>query len=208
MIRLIITDDHPIVRDGIKRILATEKGIKIVAYVKDGTELMQKLEKVETDVILMDINMPGMNGIEATQLVRKKYPNIKVLCFSQYDEKRFVKLVLKRGANGYLLKNAAATELILAIKTILGGNMYLSEELPNIFDEKQNKQSNYSNMKITSRERDVLNEICNEKSNHEIARLLLISHNTVETHRANLLLKVGVKNTAGLVRWAVENNIV
>ncbi len=208
MIRLIITDDHPIVRDGIKRILATEKGIKIVAYVKDGTELMQKLEKAETDVILMDINMPGMNGIEATQLVRKKYPNIKVLCFSQYDEKRFVKLVLKRGANGYLLKNAAATELILAIKTILGGNMYLSEELPNIFDEKQNKQSNYSNMKITSRERDVLNEICNEKSNHEIARLLLISHNTVETHRANLLLKVGVKNTAGLVRWAVENNIV
>jgi len=208
MLRLIITDDHPIVRDGIKAILSAEKDIQIVAYVKNGEELLQVLEKTKTDVILMDINMPGMNGIDATRNVKEKYPNIKILCFSQYDDKRFVRQVLKRGANGYLLKISAADELAQAIRTIVKGDLYLSEELPDISNESRKKQSKYSTIKITSRERDILNEICQEKNNHEIATSLMITHNTVETHRANLLLKVGVKNTAGLVRWAVENDIV
>ncbi len=208
MIRLIITDDHPIVKDGIEAILASEKDITIVAFVNNGNHLLKTLENTSADIILMDVNMPGMNGIEATHHVKKKYPNIKILCFSQYDEKRFVKQVLKRGANGYLLKNAAASELILALRTIIKGDVYISEELPNIFDEKSQKRSRYSPVKITSRELDVLNGICHEKNNREIARSLMITYNTVETHRSNLLLKVGVKNTAGLVRWALENNIV
>lgn len=208
MIRLIITDDHPVIRDGIKTILANNNEIELVACAGDGGELLDILEETETDVILMDINMPGMNGIEATKAVKKKYPGIKVLSFSQYDEKRFVKQLLKNGANGYLLKNSAASELVSAIKMVHTGGMYLSQELPNIFGEKTKIRSNYLFPELSKRELDVLKEICKEKNTNEIAESLFISHNTVETHRSNLLLKVGVKNTAGLVKWAIENEIV
>lgn len=208
MIRLIITDDHPVIRDGIKTILTNDNEIELVACASDGAELLEILEETEADVILMDINMPGMNGIEATKIVKKKHPDIKVLSFSQYDEKRFVKQLLKNGANGYLLKNSAAKELIGAIKMVHTGGMYLSEELPNIFGEKTKARSNYLFPDLSKRELDVLKEICLEKNTNEIAESLFISHNTVETHRSNLLLKVGVKNTAGLVKWAVENEIV
>lgn len=208
MIRLVVTDDHPVVRDGIETALAGKNEIKLVAFVNGGEALIELLEKVEADVVLMDINMPGMNGIEATLYVKKHYPRTKVLCFSQYDEKRFVRQILKRGANGYLLKNASVNELIQAIKIVYNGDLYLSEGLPDIFSQNKKRRSRYMMCNLTKREMDVLNKICEEKNNHEIAESLVISHNTVETHRANLLLKVGVKNTAGLVRWAVENNIV
>jgi len=208
MIRLIIADDHPVIRDGIKTILLKEKGIVLVATVENGLELLNVLKDNQADVILMDVNMPEMNGIEATKRVREEYPKTKVLSFSQYDEKRFVKQLLKSGANGYLLKNAAASELIKAIKIVSEGGVYLSEELPNVFGEKPKRRSNYLFPELSPRELDVLKEICKEKSTQEIADILFISHNTVETHRAHLLLKVGVKNTAGLVKWAVENEIV
>ena len=208
MIRLIIADDHPVIRDGIKTILSKEKDIVLVATVENGLELMDTLEEKQADIILMDVNMPEMNGIEATKRVRKEFPDIKVLSFSQYDEKRFVKQLLKSGANGYLLKNAAASELIKAIKIVSEGGIYLSEELPNVFGEKPKRRSNYLFPELSPRELDVLKEICQEKSTQEIAEILFISSNTVETHRAHLLLKVGVKNTAGLVKWAVENEIL
>lgn len=208
MIRLIITDDHPVIRDGIKTILTTEEDIDLVGCAGSGDELLELLKTQETDVILMDINMPGMNGIEATKAVKKKYPEIKILSFSQYDEKRFVKQLLKNGANGYLLKNSAANELVSAIKMVHTGGMYLSDDLPNIFGEKSKPRSNYLFPELSKRELDVLKEICREKNTNEIAEDLYISPNTVETHRSNLLLKVGVKNTAGLVKWALENEIV
>ena len=208
MIRLIITDDHPVIRDGIKTVLANEKEIELAGCAGDGAELMELLETKKADVILMDINMPGINGIEATKLVKKKYPEIKVISFSQYDEKRFIKQMLKNGANGYLLKNSSASEMVKAIKITHSGGMYLSEDLPNIFGEKPKRRSNYLFPNLTRREIDVLKEICQEKNTTEIAETLFLSPNTVETHRANLLLKVGVKNTAGLVKWAIENEIV
>ena len=208
MIRLIIADDHPVIRDGIKSIIDNEKDISMVGFAANGDELLKMLEKTEVDIILMDINMPGMNGIEATKTVKKKYPHTKVLCFSQYDEKRFIKQLLKCGANGYLLKDAAGEELVRAVWMVYSGGMYMSKNLPNVFGDKPKKRSNYLFPDLSKREIDVLNEICSEKNTYEIADSLYISHNTVETHRANLLLKVGVKNTAGLVRWAVENNIV
>lgn len=208
MIRLIIADDHPVIRDGIKSILISEKDINLVGCAGNGDELLKMLETTKADVILMDINMPGMNGIEATKQVKKKYPEIKVLSFSQYNEKRFIKQLLKVGVNGYLLKDAAGEELVNAIWMVHSGGMYMSKNLPNVFGDKPKPRSNYLFPKLSKREVDVLNEICSEKSTFEIADSLYISHNTVETHRANLLLKVGVKNTAGLVRWAVENNIV
>ncbi len=136
MIRLIITDDHPVIRDGIKTILANNKEISLAGCAADGAELMALLETKDADVILMDINMPGMNGIEATKLVKSKHPNIKVLSFSQYDEKRFIKQMMKNGANGYLLKNSSASEMVNAIKMAHNGGIYMSPELPNVFDVK------------------------------------------------------------------------
>jgi len=208
MIRLIIADDHPLMRDGIKTILAREEDIEVIDCAEDGAELLKLLETKEADVILMDINMPGMNGIEATKLIRKKYPDIKILAFSQYDEKRFVKQLMRNGANGYLLKNSAAGELVKAIKIVHTGGLYLSEELPNIFGDKPKPRTDYLFPQLTKRETEVLREICQEKNTSEIAEVLFLSPNTVETHRSNLLLKVGVKNTAGLVKWAIENEIV
>jgi DNA-binding NarL/FixJ family response regulator len=141
-------------------------------------------------------------------LIHEKYPDIKVIAFSQYDEKRFIKQVLKRGASGYMLKNTPAKEIVHAIKMVHDGGMYLSPGLPNVFGEQPRKRSNYLFPELSPREKEVLKLICEEKNTQEIADTLFISYNTVETHRANILLKVGVKNTAGLVKWAVENEMV
>jgi DNA-binding NarL/FixJ family response regulator len=208
MITLIIADDHPVIIGGIKTIIEDENDIKLLATVNDGNSLLEKLVELSPDIILMDINMPGLNGIEATKMVKKEYPKIKVLAFSQYKEKRFVKQILKSGANGYLLKISAADELIKAIRMVMDGGMYLSEDLPNIFDEKPKNRSDNLFPDLTTREIEVLKCICEEKNSQEIADCLYISPHTVETHRANLLLKVGAKNTAGLVKWAVENEII
>lgn len=208
MIRLIIADDHPVISDGIKLILEKEKDIQLVATVSNGIELLNVLETEQADVILMDVNMPEMSGIEATQKIKEKYPAIKVLSFSQYDEKRFVKQMLKYGASGYLLKNSAASEIVKAVNIVYSGGIYLSEELPDIFSDKPKRKSSYFFPELSQRELEVLKLICGEKNTNEIAEILFISNSTVETHRANLLLKVGVKNTAGLVKWAVENEVV
>ena len=208
MIRLIITDDHPVIRNGIRTILEEVDDIRIVAEVNDGLELLDTLETREADIILMDINMPNLNGLEATKKVKEKYPDVKIITFSQYDEKRFIKQALKSGASGYMLKNTPADEFLEAIRMVHQGGIYLSKELPNVFAEKGKPRSNYLFPDLTAREIDVLKLICQEKNTQEIADTLFISYNTVETHRGNLLLKVGVKNTAGLVKWAVENEIV
>jgi DNA-binding NarL/FixJ family response regulator len=208
MIRILIADDHPMIIDGVKLILDGEKDIDVLDTVNDGEQLLEILEKEQPELILMDINMPGINGIEATRKISLAYPDIKVLAFSQYKEKRFVKQILKSGANGYLLKSSAADELIRAIHMVMDGGLYLSTDLPNIFEEKQKKRTDYLFPDLTTREKDVLRCICEEKNTQEIADTLFISPHTVESHRANLLLKVGVRNTAGLVKWAVENEII
>jgi DNA-binding NarL/FixJ family response regulator len=131
-----------------------------------------------------------------------------VITFSQYDEKRFVKQAVKSGASGYMLKNTPADEFTAAIRMVHQGGMYFSPALPNVFGEKPKPRSNYLFPDLTAREKEVLALICREKNTQEIADELFISYNTVESHRANLLLKVGVKNTAGLVKWAIENEIL
>ena len=208
MIRLIIADDHPVIIDGIRMTLEKEKNIQLVAQVSNGKELLEALEQEQVDVVLTDINMPGTNGIEATKIIKEKYPDIKVLAFSQYAEKRFIKQVMKRGAAGYVLKNVSAKELLNAITMVYEGGMYLSPELPNVFGEQPRCRSNYLFPELTRRELEVVKQISEEKNTQEIADALFISYNTVESHRSNILLKVGVKNTAGLMKWAVENEMI
>jgi len=194
---------------GLKTILEKDKEISLIAEANNGVELLDILKLKEADVVLMDVNMPVMNGIDATKKVKKQYPETKVLAFSQYDEKRFVKQMLKTGADGYLLKNSAASEITDAIKMVHDGGLFLSEELPNIFESsKTTKRSNYFFPDLSNRELDVVKQIYLERSSTEIAKHLGIGKSTVESHRANIFLKVGVKNTAGLVKWAIENDIV
>lgn len=208
MIKLIITDDHPSLREGINAVLTQEKDIQVIGLAENGAELLELLKSKTPDVVLVDINMPVMNGIDATKEINKKFPDIKVIVFSQYDEKRFVKRVLKEGASGYLLKSATSGELAKAIRMVMSGAIYLSEELPNVFTERKKKKSDYLFADLTSREIEVLKLICEEKTTEEIAQALFISHNTVESHRSNILLKIGAKNTAGLVKWAIDNEII
>lgn len=208
MIKIIITDDHPSLREGISAVLKQEKDFEVIGFAENGADLLALLESKKPDVVLVDINMPIMNGIDATKAIKERFPHVKIIIFSQYDEKRFVKRVLKEGAHGYLLKSATSSELAKAIRMVVSGAIYLSEELPNVFTEKAKKKPDYLFADLTSREIEIVRLICDEKTTDEIAEILFISHNTVETHRANILLKIGVKNTAGLVKWAIENEII
>jgi len=208
IIKIISTDDHPAIREGIKNVLSQENDIEVIGFAENGAELIMMLPSKKPDLVLMDINMPVMNGIDAIKVIKSKFPEIKMIVFSQYDEKKFVKRVIKEGANGYLLKTASADEMIKAIRMVMGGAIYLSKDLPGIFSENLKQKPNYLLAEITTREKEVLALICEGKTTQEIAETMFISFNTVESHRSNLLLKVGVKNTAGLVKWAMENEII
>lgn len=211
MINVLIADDHQLLIDGIKTTLDDVQDIKIVAEAKDGFQVLKILEaREDINVILMDINMPKLDGLDCTRQVSKKYPEIKIIALSQYDEKRFVKRMIKNGASGYLLKDSDKDILIKAIEKVHAGEKYfcdrLSLRLANMELKIEDTKSLFP--KLTEREAEILNLICKEHSSYEIADKLFISFHTVESHRANLMAKAGVKNTAGLVRWAVENDFL
>ncbi|OQX80006.1 MAG: hypothetical protein B6D61_02655 [Bacteroidetes bacterium 4484_249] len=210
MIDVLIADDHQLLIDGIKTTLEDVPDINIVAEANNGLQVLKILQSKKIDVIIMDINMPQMDGLDCTKAVCKKYPDTKVVALSQFDEKRFVKKMIKNGASGYLLKDSGKDEIVTAIRKINSGENYFCEKLSiNIINSELNTLNTKSLFpKLTDREIEVLKLICKEFSSPEIAESLFISDKTVENHRAKLIAKAGVKNTAGLVRWAVENDFV
>ncbi|MCB2222310.1 MAG: response regulator transcription factor [Bacteroidetes bacterium] len=210
MINVLIADDHQILIDGIKTTLQDVKDIQIVAEAKDGYQVLKLLEeKPEIDVILMDINMPKLDGLDATKQVHQRFPEVKVIALSQFSEKRFVKRMIKNGAMGYILKDSEKDILIKAIQTVHSGEKYFCDRLSFRLINQELKLEDTKSLfpKLTEREQEVLRLICQEYSSQEIADKLFISFHTVESHRANLIHKAGAKNTAGLVRWAVENDL-
>ena len=205
-----IVDDHQLMIDGIKSALNSIQDFEVIAEALDGFQVLEQLDNgLRPDVILMDINMPKLDGLECTKQVSKKYPECKVIALSQYDEKRFVKRMLRNGALGYLLKDAGKDKLEKAIRAVMRGEKYFSEELSLRLVEQELKGENISALfpKLTAREKEVLELICQGLSSQEISEKLYISFPTVESHRANLMQKAGVNKTAGLVRWAVENDL-
>ncbi len=209
MIRILIVDDHQVVLDGIQSMLEQEEDISIAGKSMNGTDALEFLKTNPVDVALIDINMPGMDGIELCKAIRKNHPEIKVLALTTFNEVSFITNMMKSGASGYLLKNTTKEELITAIKTIQKGEQYLAREVQEkLISASFGKKDTAFIPKLTRREKEVLKLIMEEFTTKEIAEKLFISTATVETHRLHLLNKLGVRNTAGLVKVAIEKGLV
>ena len=212
MVRIIIADDHQLFIEGIQALVKSMKNIEIVAEVANGQLLIETLEHTACDLILMDINMPILDGIEATKQIKKTHPNIKILMLTMFSSKDYIEKLLRAGADGYLLKNTDIVELKEAIDTLMEGNSYFSKEVTERIMEGLQKKKHEDKSKhlieLTEREIDVLKLIVQEFTTAEIAEKLYISTHTVETHRKNLISKLNVRNIAGLVKYAMQNGFV
>ncbi len=213
MIKIIITDDHKIVRDGIKSILEKENDLEVIAEAANGQELVQLLATHPADVVIMDMNMPVMDGYKATAYVQEYFPQTRVLALSMLDQECYVRQILAAGALGCVIKNCSREELIFAIKNVAAGNKFLCSELAYKFLETpQNpivKEHSAKELEALSKcEMNVLRLIAEGYTNAEIADKLFNSKRTIESHRQNLLLKTQCKNTAALVKYALVHNLI
>ena len=214
MTRILIADDHAMFADGILSILRDEPNIEVVGSCLDGPSVVDWLSTNTADLLLLDVNLPGMNGIEVCKIVNEKHKSVKVLAISMFNEESYVSEILNNGASGYILKNTGRDGLLKAINTIMGGETYFSDEvtetmMKSLVKSRTESKSQQSFLpKISRRETEVLNLIVQEHTTQEIADQLFISLKTVESHRSNLLAKLNARNTAGLVRIALENSLV
>jgi DNA-binding NarL/FixJ family response regulator len=213
MIKIIIADDHQIVVDGLKSILNQLTEYKVITTASNGRELLKSLEIVEPDIILLDIDMPVLNGIETLKEIKKHYPKIKTIILTMHEEKSLVKKMTDLGANGFLFKNSDIEELIIAMESVMKGKSYFSVSLRNELinnDLIGESESNFDSKKslLTEREIEIIKLIVEGLSNKEIADKLFISPRTVDTHRTNLMKKLEVNNVAGLVRYAIRNGFM
>jgi DNA-binding NarL/FixJ family response regulator len=211
-IKVLIADDHQLVIDGLKLMLEATPDISCVATAANGQEVLRQLKMYNVDVLVLDVNMPVMDGIECCRQVAMAYPRLKILALSMMKEASLIKKMLKEGAAGFLLKNAGQEEVITAIKKVYHGEKVFSPEILDIIMNSLSggKKTKPSSLfpRISRREKQVLNLIVWEKTTQEIAEELFISFGTVETHRKNLLNKLDVRNTAGLVRVALEHGLL
>jgi len=209
-INLLIVDDHTMFLQGIISLLEQETNITIAGKAVNGKEALEIIQKTAIDFIILDISMPEMDGIELSKILKKQYPHIKILILSTHSNVMIVSRLIRIGVNGYLLKNAEKEELLKAINAIASGENYFAEELQEKhFNNSTRIEKQVSNLtELSSREKEILVLIAQEYNTAEIAEKTFISLNTVNTHRRNLLSKLNAKNTAGLVKYAVENGLV
>ena len=212
-VRIMLVDDHKMIREGIKTYLADDSKYEIVAEAENGIDCLKQLPGLDVDLILTDLHMPEMDGIELAKEVKEKYPNIKLIALTMMGESQHIKQMLAEGALGYLLKNCGEAEVKLAIQNVMMGGTYYSPEVTNIIMNNIRKVKPKANsnvameMPLTDREKEVLKLILKEYSNQEIADELFISVRTVDAHKRNLLDKTGSKNVAGLVIYAIDRQL-
>lgn len=212
-VKIMLVDDHKMIREGIKTYLAEDPKYDIVGEAKNGIDCLNQLENLEVDLILTDLHMPEMDGIELAREVKDKHPEIKLIALTMMGESQHIKQMLAEGALGYLLKNCGETEVKLAIQNVMMGGTYYSPEVTNIImnNIRKVKPKSGSNvameMPLTDREKEVLKLILKEYTNQEIADELFISVRTVDAHKRNLLDKTGSKNVAGLVIYAIDRQL-
>lgn len=210
MIKLLIADDHQVLIQGLVELLSGFDHIDVTHTANNGQQVMHILKENEIDVILLDINMPIMNGLDTCKKVKEKYPDIKVLALTTLDKGSFIQQMLKNGASGYLLKNTCQDELLTAIETVYKGETFINDQTNKILlNSLMNKNSNASFIPtLTRREKEVLDLIAKEMTTKEVSEELHISLNTVETHRRNLIQKFNVRNSVGLIREAIQKGLV
>lgn len=215
MIKILIADDHKMFVDGIDSILSTEKDIQIAGRCYDGPSVIEFIDKEEVDILLLDVNLPGMTGIEVCKALRAAGKKTNIIAISMFNEESFVTEILNNGAQGYILKNTGREELLTAINTVHEGKSYFSDDVTQTIMKglmKQRRASKKTSLglipKVSRREKEVLKLIVSEHTTQEIADKLFISLKTVESHRSSLLGKLDARNSAGLVRIAMENNLL
>jgi DNA-binding NarL/FixJ family response regulator len=203
-IRVLIVDDHPMVAQGISAILETYDDVNVVGTLSNGREAIDQFEALEPDVILLDLNMPLVNGLAATEIMLERRPDSRILILSMHDSPEYINTALSHGAMGYLLKDVPTEEIKLAIDTVLRGARYLCAGAASAI----RPASNDTREPLTSREQTILLELAQGKSNKDVALSLDISVRTVETHRKNIKRKLGISSTAGLTRYAMEHGVL
>lgn len=208
-IRITLVDDHTLFRDGLKRLLAADSRFEVVGEASSGEEFLALYPNVGTDVVFMDIDMPGMNGIEASRRVLESDPDTKIVTLSMHGEQEYYFAMVELGAKGFLLKNSTFDEVAAAAETVAAGGTYFSQELlSSLVTALRHTDALPHGEALSEREAEILPLICEGYSNQEIGDKLFISKRTVDKHRANILAKTGCKNTASLVVYAVKNNLI
>lgn len=202
--KIFITDDHYMIVEGIRSLLQYQDGIEWVGHAMNASSCLAFLKSHQPDVVLMDINLPDMSGIDLCKEVKGKYPGIHIVGLSSFNQQSFIQKMMDNGASGYVLKNATSEELLEAIETVMSGGTFLSVEAAATITKNENSKIPI----LTRREKEVLTHIADGLTNHEIADKLFISTTTVDTHRKNLLAKFGVKNTATLIRMAAQYQFI
>ncbi|HEY1040913.1 MAG TPA: response regulator transcription factor [Bacteroidia bacterium] len=211
-IKVFLIEDHEIVRHGLRALLNGDE-IEIVGEASNGIEALEKFEQVTCDLVLMDMNMPGMNGIECTKELKKKYPHVKILILSMHDHDSYLINMLDAGADGYILKNSSKEELLFAIKKIVNNGIYIGSEFTLGMLEKYKMQqvslqTKKTSIKLTEREQEVLELMAKGYTNLEMAQKLFNSVRTIETRRKKLLEKTGTTNTATLIHFATLHGLI
>jgi DNA-binding NarL/FixJ family response regulator len=206
MIRVYIVDDHYIVTEGLKTLLQNEKDIEVMGHAMSAEACLQYFILNTADIILMDINMPGKDGIQLCKEIKTLYPDVMVLALSTYNQDSYIRQMMDNGASGYILKNTDKEELLEAIHAIYRGKIFLSYEVNQVIQSQANAKSHLP--VLTRREKEVLALVADGLTTLEIAQKLFISETTVNSHRRSLLDKLKAKNTAALIRYAIDNKLV
>ena len=208
-IRILIADDHGVVAEGLKHLIEAQQDMQVVATVGDGREAVRVAKETQPDVVLMDLSMPELNGADATRAVLEHDPKCRVIVLSMYAEREYVRRALKAGAAGYVVKRSAAKEVVDAIRAVHAGQRYLSPRVADVvIDDYAGDGKGDLLEKLSTREREVLQLLAEGRTGAEIATRLTLSQKTVETYRARLVEKLGIRDVAGLVKFAIQRGLV
>lgn len=209
-LRVYLVDDHTILREGLRLILSQASGVEIVGEQGDGRAAMEEIDQLKPDLVVLDISLPSMSGVEIARQIRKYHPAMKILVLSRHDNQEYVEQLLKYGVQGYILKEEAGSDLLKALDVIRKGENYLSPRITKhlVTGMERKKSANDPFEILTNREREVLKLVAEGKSNEKIAQALWISAKTVKVHRANIMRKLDIHKVADLVKYAIKAGII
>jgi DNA-binding NarL/FixJ family response regulator len=213
MTRILLVDDHALFREGIRALLSTESDIQVVGEAADGNQAINLAEKLSPDIIVMDLVMPGMNGIQAAQQLHDKHPDIKILILSMYDDDEYVCQILKAGASGYVLKRAASDDLLRAIREVSSGGSALhptvaAKLLKDYVRKSRSTEQREPGSVLTARESEILKLVAEGRTNQQIADILGLGRKTVDTHRTNIMRKLDLHDVTALVKYALKRGLI